>query len=373
MRLNRLNLTNFKNYKDISLDLSHRVNVFVGNNAVGKTNILDSIYYLSFCKSYFNNIDSQNINHDENYMIIKGRYRFDNDVDNSVSCSFKKDDGKHFSFNKKEYNRLADHIGIIPLVIITPSDSTLIYDGSEERRKYIDGVISQFDNSYLNILLDYNKVLKHRNRQLKTFADSGNFDIVLLSLWDDKLVKLGNQIFEKRQEFLKEFIPVIQKFFSFISPDNESPNITYKSQLIESDFMNKLNDNLDRDRALRHTSVGIHRDDLIFEINGYPIKKFGSQGQQKSFITALKLAQFEFMKNKKGFKPLLLLDDIFDKLDSSRVKQLMKLVSDNTFGQIFITDTNKQRIERVFQDIEVDIKIFQIENSEIKSIESNGI
>lgn len=372
MRLNKLNLTNFKNYKEIELDLSHRVNVFVGNNAAGKTNILDSIYYLSFCKSYFNNIDSQNINHDEEFMMINGKYKFDNDVKNDVSCSFKKGDGKHFSMNKKEYNRLADHIGIIPLVIITPSDSTLIYDGSEARRKYIDGVISQFDNEYLSILLDYNKVLRHRNRQLKTFAETGKFDMVLLNLWDEKMVKLGNQIFEKRQKFLDDFIPVIQKFFSFISPENEKPNINYKSQLKQADFHELLNQNIEKDRALRHSSVGIHRDDLIFEINNYPIKKFGSQGQQKSFLTALKLAQFDFMKDKKGFKPLLLLDDIFDKLDRGRVEQLMKLVSDNTFGQIFITDTNKERIERIFKEINVDIRIFQIKDSQIKSI-NNGI
>lgn len=361
MRLNKLYLNNFKNYQSIELDLSHRINVFVGLNGAGKTNILDAIYYLSFCKSYFNSIDSQNIRHGEEFYMIQGDYTLDNDSMNKVSCSFKRGDGKHFSMNKKTYDRLADHIGKIPLVIIAPSDSILIHDGSEERRKYMDGVISQFDASYLSQILDYNKILKHRNRQLKSFFESRTFDVNLLEIWDYKLSEVGQQIFEKRKSFLEDFIPVIHKYFQFISPGTEEPDISYKSEMKTQNLSELLTQNQQKDRMLTYTSSGAHRDDLVFTINGYPIRKYGSQGQQKSFLLALKLAQFEFIKEKKGYKPLLLLDDVFDKLDRNRVKQLMKLVSDETFGQIFITDTNSHRIQRVFSDIDVDIRILEIE------------
>lgn len=365
MYLNKLSLNNFKNYEGVLFNLSPKVNVFTGMNGAGKTNILDAIYYLSFCKSYFNIIDSQNILHGCEYFMVNGEYINNLDSIDTVTCSFKLNDRKHFKLNKKEYDRLADHIGLIPLVIITPSDSNLVYGGSEDRRKYVDGVISQFDKSYLDTLIDYGKVVQHRNAFLKILSDDPRADITQLDIWDAKMSSLGTRIFDKRKEFLEEFIPLVGEYYSFISGGKELIDLEYESSLKEGSFEQKLSDNRRKDLLLKYSSVGVHRDDLIFKIDGYPVKKFGSQGQQKSFLVALKLAQFMFTKSKKGYKPLLLLDDVFDKLDILRIQQLMKLVSKNEFGQIFITDTSLDRVAKIFEEINVDIKYFEIENGHV--------
>jgi DNA replication and repair protein RecF len=365
MQLNKLSVNYFKNYEEEEIEFSERVNVFTGSNGVGKTNLLDAVYYLSFTKSYFNSIDSQNINHNSDYFMIKGVYKNSFDGTDTVSCAVKRNERKHFKLNGKEYGRMADHIGVFPLVIISPHDSNMIYGGSEERRKYIDGVISQFDKAYLDILLDYNKVLNQRNAFLKYLAENRSADSSQLDIWDEKMAFLGEEIHRKRKEFLDEFIPVVREFYSFISQDKEITGIDYRSHLNDGDFRELLKESRGRDMMLRHSSTGVHRDDTVFTINGYPLRKFGSQGQQKSFLVALKLAQFDYTKNKKGFKPLLLLDDVFDKLDIYRVEQMMKLVSRNEFGQIFITDTNRSRIERVFEGIEVKPRIFEIESGKV--------
>jgi DNA replication and repair protein RecF len=324
---------------------------------------------LSFCKSYFNPIDTQNIKHDTPFFAVHGTYLKNKDKSDSVSCVQCRNQRKQFKLNKKQYSRLADHIGLFPLVMVSPYDRDLINEGSEIRRKYIDSVISQFDKVYLDDLINYNKALYQRNTLLKHFAEKSYFDQGTLEIWDEQLIKLGNNIYIKRKEFLEKFTPIFGKYFSFISLEKEDVTISYESQLGEDDFAVLLKQALDKDKILRYTTVGIHKDDLIFQINGYPVKKYGSQGQQKSFVIAIKLAQFDYTSEIKGFKPVLLFDDIFDKLDENRVKQIVKLVSDNSFGQVFITDTQKERIKGIFLSLDIEHIIFEIINGKIIILE----
>lgn len=369
MFLNKLKLNNFKNYKEAELDFSAKINCFIGNNGTGKTNLLDAIHYLSFCKSYFNPIDSQNILHDAPYFTIHGLYRRNGNPDDKVSCIQKVNQRKKFLLNDKEYERLSDHIGLLPLVMISPYDRDLINEGSETRRKYIDAVISQFDKLYLDDLINYNKALLQRNNLLKSFAEKHYFDRTALEIWDQQLSTLGEKIFARRKEFIREFIPLFQQYFEIISQGKEKISITYDSQLEDRSLEELLIAALERDRQIRYTSVGTHKDDLIMNIEGFPVKKFGSQGQQKSYVVAIKLAQFEFTKNKRDFKPILLLDDIFDKLDEERVKQIIKLVGDNSFGQVFITDTQPDRIVNIFNKVNIDHKIFSVSDGKVDEFE----
>jgi DNA replication and repair protein RecF len=360
MYLQKLLLAGFKNYPQAEFTFSEKINCFVGNNGVGKTNLLDAIHYLSFCKSFFTNLDSQNIRHGEDMFAIHGTYLKEDKTADLVQCIQKKSHRKRFLFNKNEYERLADHIGNYPLVMISPYDRDLINDGSELRRKYIDSVISQFDKFYLYDLIQYNKALVHRNALLKSFAERNNFDEASLEIWDEQLIRLGEQIHARRLEFLQQFIPVFRQYFAFLSQGSESVDINYLSQFNGSSFGDIFKSALSADRAAQHSTVGIHKDDLEFIIDGFPVKKFGSQGQQKSFVIAIKLAQFEYTRNIKGFKPILLLDDVFDKLDDLRVSQLIRLVSENSFGQVFITDTSRDRITGIFDAMEIDHKIFDL-------------
>ncbi|MBN2639711.1 MAG: DNA replication/repair protein RecF [Bacteroidales bacterium] len=360
MYLSHLLLSNFKNYQEADLQFSEKINCLVGGNGEGKTNVLDAIYYLSFCKSYFNSVDSQNILHEADFFAVHGTYQQPELNEDKVSCIQKRNHKKQFRINKKDYDRLADHIGKIPLVMISPYDRDLINEGSETRRKYIDGVISQFDPVYLNDLLEYNKALQQRNVLLKSFAERGYFDVLSLTVWDDQLMRHGQTLHEKRREFLDQFNPLFNQFYGFLSQDKEQVSIEYDSQLEQTELSDLLEQSRQRDRSARYTTVGIHKDDLNFLINGYPVKKFGSQGQQKTFVVAIKLAQFEYTRLKKGFKPILLFDDIFDKLDDNRVAQIVELVSQENFGQVFITDTQLQRIRSIFDAIEIDHKIFNV-------------
>ena len=373
MNLKILKLHNFKNYKTAELTFSPKVNCFIGDNAAGKTNILDAIYYLSFCKSYFNAIDSQNINHEEEYFSVLGKYQVNGDKSDTIQCVQKRNHKKSFKLNKKEYDRLADHIGQFPLVMISPYDRDLINEGSDVRRKFIDGVISQFDKFYLDDLINYNRVLTQRNALLKQFAEKRTFDGDMLEILNSQLIQLAMQIFPKRKEFLKNYIPIFNKYFQMVSGGKEDVSISYDSQLDKHGMEELLAVSLDRDRAVRYTTAGIHKDDLTFLIQGYPVKKFGSQGQQKSFIIAIRLAQYEYIKNLKGYKPVMLLDDIFDKLDDKRVEQLIKLTSDDNLGQVFITDTQRERIEHMLQEIDIDHKIFEIRNGEAFEIKDDEI
>lgn len=364
MFLQQLSVINFKNYAEASLTFSDGVNVFTGNNGAGKTNLLDAIHYLSLCKSYFNPIDSQQIKQGTDFFIITGTFNKNGNSD-SVACSVKRNQKKQFKRNKKDYQRLADHIGLFPLVMVSPYDISIIIEGSEERRKFIDNVISQTDNSYLDELISYNKVLINRNALLKQIADTGRYDPSLMDVYDEQLIASGAKIFAKRKAFMESFTCIFDGHYSYLSDNAEQVQLSYESQLFNDDFASTLKKNLERDRALERTSSGIHKDDLLFTIHGMPMKKFGSQGQQKSFLIALKLAQYSFLYRQNGFKPILLLDDIFDKLDDQRVTKLMQMISNHDFGQVFITDTNVSRVQSVFNGIGVGITLFKVKAGEI--------
>ncbi len=359
MILKKLHLINYKNFAAAEFDFTHKINCFIGNNGVGKTNVLDAIYYLSFTKGYFNSIASQHIKHEQDFFVIEGDYNSDN-KDFNIHSSLKKGHKKTIKLNGKLYDKLADHIGKIPLVIISPYDSNLIIEGSETRRKFLDGVIAQADINYLNNLIKYNKLIAQRNSLLKYFAANHTFDALNLSVYNEQLIPIANKIYAKRMEFLKDFTPIFNQRYSEISNGKELVELQYKSQLHQSDFKDLIEKNIQKDRLAQYTTQGIHKDDLIFKINKYPVKKFGSQGQQKSFLIALKLAQFDFIKQQANKKPILLLDDIFDKLDENRVSQLIELVNNDTFGQIFITDTHQERTENILKKNNMDYKIYTL-------------
>lgn len=363
MYLKKITLVNFKSYDEAELSFIDGANAFTGNNGAGKTNLLDAIHYLSLCKSYFNPIDSQQIKQDRDLFMLQGVFD-KNKNDELIACGVKKNQKKQFKRNKKEYQRLADHIGLFPLVMISPNDISLILEGSEERRKFIDTVISLTDSGYLDDLMFYNKTLQNRNALLKQIADSGKYDPSLLDIFDEQLIVSGNKIFGKRQLFMQIFTPVFDQHYKYLTDEAESVSLIYESPLITTDFATLLKQNLDKDRILQRTTQGIHKDDLVFQVHeNMPLKKFGSQGQQKSFLIALKLAKYSFIQQQKGFKPLLLLDDIFDKLDDLRITKLMKMVSADDFGQLFITDTSAERVKRIFADIKVGLNLFEINNS----------
>lgn len=360
MILKTLSLLNYKNFDSQTFQFDSKINCFVGPNGVGKTNVLDAIYHLSFGKSYFNPVSSQNIKHNADFFVIDGLYNKD-ERDEKIIVALKKGQKKTLKRNGKLYNRFSDHIGFLPLVIISPADRDLITEGSDTRRKFIDGVISQGDKAYLNYLLKYNKVISQRNALLKYFALNATFNADTLEIYNHQLTKLGSKIFEKRDAFLKEFIPVFKERYKVISNNNEEVNLIYKSDLFKDSLNNLLVKTLNKDRALQFTSVGVHKDDLSFEIEQYPIKKFGSQGQQKSFLIALKLAQFDFIKSHSGVNPILLLDDIFDKLDEQRVSQIITLVENENFGQLFITDTHPERTEQIIKNAHQTYQIFNLD------------
>lgn len=367
MFLESLSLLNFKNYKQVDIDFSSKINCFTGNNGVGKTNLLDAIYYLSFCKSFFTSIDSMNIRHNESFFVVNGNYQLNNGNE-QIYCGFEQGKKKKFKRNKKEYDKLADHIGLIPLVMISPYDINLILGGSDERRKFIDGIISQYDRDYLRNLQDYNRALVQRNHLLKQYGKTGYLDSDVLDIYDEKLVENGVQIHDKRERFINELVPVFQKYYGHITLGKERVQLSYESQLSKSQFAEVIKANREKDKLARFTTSGIHKDDLELLLGEYPIRKLGSQGQQKSYLVALKLSQFEYINKLCGFKPILLLDDIFDKLDSDRVEQIIKLVAQNSFGQIFITDTNPQRLNRVLNQIDGEYFHYEVHNAELQKL-----
>jgi DNA replication and repair protein RecF len=367
MVLKQLSLVNFKNYSDVTLQFSEKMNCLVGNNGMGKTNILDAIHYLSFCKSFFNPVDSQNIRHGDGFFVIQGSYNRNGEI-SEVYCGQKRNQKKVFKHDKKEYERLSEHIGMYPLVMISPADAEFINGTSEVRRKFIDGIISQYDKVYLEKLIAYNQVLKQRNALLKQFWESRSFDTVTLEIWDEQLIIHGRGILQIRMDFLKEFIPLFNKHYAYISESKEEVSVQYESSVGEKDYKTAILTAMERDRVLHYTTVGPHKDDLDFTINGFSLKKFASQGQQKSFLLALKLAQFEFIKTKKNTKPLLLLDDVYDKLDEARFRKLIELVSGDDFGQVFITDTHPDRIRDLFAFNLIDKKIFLVDNGVVQEM-----
>lgn len=348
MILKQLSLLNYKNFEQQEFTFNPKLNGIVGANGVGKTNVLDAIYHLSFGKSYFNPVSSQNIKHGQDYFVIDAILEREQKEEKLV-CSLKKGAKKIIKRNGKVYDKISDHIGFMPLVMISPADRDLITEGSDTRRKFIDGVISQSDRVYLEQLLQYNKLLAQRNALLKYFSLNQSFDKDTLLVYDQQLSQLATPIYEKRRAFLDQFTPIFQQQFSAIVGGVEQVGIRYQSSLEQGSLDSQLLEKQKKDRALQYTSVGTHKDDLIFELEGHVIKKFGSQGQQKSFLIALKLAQFHFIKQKSKTTPILLLDDIFDKLDASRVAQLIHLVNAEEYGQIFISDTHEERTKEVME------------------------
>lgn len=364
MYLKRLSAVNFKNYDQVEIEFSAEVNCFVGQNGAGKTNLLDAVHYLSMCKSYLNPVDKQNIRFEENFFVLQSVWD-KNEKEVDVYCGVKAGSKKIFKKNKVEYEKLSEHIGQFPSVMISPYDRNLISEGSEIRRKWMDGIISQFDAQFLDAIIKYAKVLVQRNAVLKQMGDFGFFNRESIEVWDQQLVRYGNIVFEKRNQFITEFLPVFKKYYALLSDDKENVGFEYRSQLAEQDFQSLLAQSQKQDMRRQYSTVGVHKDDLIFTINDHPIKKFGSQGQQKSYLIALRLAQFEWLKMHLGLKPILLLDDIFDKLDNERVQRLMQLVHNHEFGQVLVTDTDKNRVEAIFSAIEIPIRLFEVKQNEL--------
>ncbi|MGZ0014741.1 DNA replication/repair protein RecF [Yeosuana sp. AK3] len=359
MILKSLSLLNYKNFDSKTFIFNEKINCIVGNNGMGKTNVLDAIYHLSFGKSYFNPVATQNIKHDTDFFVVNGDY-VKHDKPEKIIISLKRGQKKIIKRNGKDYEKFSEHIGFLPLVIISPADRDLIIEGSDTRRKFIDSVISQSDKSYLTDLINYNKILTQRNALLKYFALNHTFNGDTLEVYNAQLTDYGTKIFKKRDAFLKKFIPIFKSRYQVISQDNETVNLVYQSDLFENQLDTLLKNTINKDKALQYTNVGIHKDDLHFNIEEHPIKKFGSQGQQKSFLIALKLAQFDFIKKQSGDNPILLLDDIFDKLDEQRVSQIIKLVDNDIFGQIFISDTHADRTENAIKQVHQSYEIFKL-------------
>lgn len=363
MWLKRISILNYKNLEQVELTFSHKMNCIIGKNGMGKTNLMDAVYYLSFCKSATNPIDSQNIRHEQDFFVLQGFYETDGGDPEEVYCGLKRRQKKQFKRNKKEYTRLSDHIGLIPLVMVSPADTLLIAGGSEERRRFMDVVISQFDREYLDALIRYNKALLQRNTLLKAELEP---DEELMNVWEEMMASTGEVVFRKRRQFIDEFIPIFQSYYSYISQNREQVKLSYQSHAAEGDLLTLLRENRQRDRVMGYSLKGIHKDDLIMQLGDFPMKREGSQGQNKTYLIALKLAQFEFLKRTgSGTTPLILLDDIFDKLDALRVEQIVKLVAGDNFGQIFITDTNRDHLDRILKKIEGDYKLFEVENGEV--------
>ncbi|HYG16574.1 MAG TPA: DNA replication/repair protein RecF [Bacteroidia bacterium] len=358
MQLRRLHLINFKNHEELVWQFTH-INCITGPNGAGKTNVLDAIHYLSLCKSYFNSTDLQNIRHEEGFFMCAGNYD-DSGEAIALQLGVKRNVRKTIKKNGAEYDKLAQHIGLIPLVIITPFDIQLVYESGEGRRRFMDTILSQTDASYLEALQQYNRLLDQRNRQLKQFAERNNFNSTLLETYNQQLAPLAQAVYKKRKDFFSSFIPVFREKYALISDSAETAGIDYESQLHQAGFLALMEENLRRDTALERTTAGPHRDDLDFTLDGRPVKRFASQGQTKSFVIALKLAQYEYLKENTDKKPLLLLDDIFEKLDALRAAQLMELVAGEGFGQLFITDTHRERLRGVFENLGLEPSYFHL-------------
>ncbi|HRO76762.1 MAG TPA: DNA replication and repair protein RecF [Crocinitomicaceae bacterium] len=362
MFLKNLTLVNFKNHQQSDFQFVDGINCFVGKNGTGKSNALDAIHYLSMCKSYINSVDKQNITFNENFFVIQGTFEKE-EQESNIYCGVKVGAKKIFRKNKVDYEKLSDHIGVFPSVVISPYDRDLISEGSEVRRKWIDSIISQIDRNYLETLVKYNKVVEQRNALLKQQYENGFFDRENIEIWNYQLELFGTPIYNRRKQFVAEFVPLFKKYYYQIGNSAENVTLDYKSQLHESDFPTLLESSLRRDSMTQYTNVGVHKDDLLFMMNENLVKKIGSQGQQKTFLIALRLAQFEWLNQQMNVKPIFLLDDIFDKLDNSRVEKLIHLIADNYFGQVFISDTDKNRLTEIFQHVQIPINF--IETQEI--------
>ena len=370
MRIKSISLMNYRNLRDVDIALSPKVNCLIGSNGMGKTNLLDAVYYLSFCKSTVTVTDNSNILHDEPFFMLQGCYVSDSGIEEEVSCGLKRGEKKSFKRNGKSYERFSDHIGSIPLVMVSPADNELIAGGSEERRRFMDVVISQYDKEYLTALIRYNKALQQRNVMLR--ADYMP-DAEMLSLIEEMMTEEALFINRCRKEFIDELVPIFTRFHNAITGGCEHVSLSYRSHLNEGNLLEMLCASRADDRRLGHTSKGVHRDELVMQLDGYPLRREGSQGQNKTFLVALKLAQYDFLRTKGGEMPLLLLDDIFDKLDSRRVERIIALVAGDGFGQIFITDVNREHIDGILEQINGAYRLFEVENGCVDMLKEKKI
>jgi DNA replication and repair protein RecF len=357
--LTKLHLLHFRNHREAEVVLGPEVNCFVGPNGVGKTNLLDAVHYLALAKSYFEAVDMHNILDGEEYFMVQGAMRTEQGED-GLLCTVRKGQRKVLSRNRKEYDRLSDHVGRYPVVMITPYDGQLILDGSEVRRRFLDGLIAQFDKGYLDDLIRYNRALAQRNILLKRFAEQGGGSLQVLEPWDMQLIQYGTAVHMARKAFLQELVPMLVEHYAGISGAREEVALEYRSSLNEVPLADLLNGAWERDRSATHTTVGVHKDDLVFTINGQPLKRYGSQGQQKTYLIALKLAQFDLTRARSGVRPILLLDDIFDKIDPQRMRHLLQLLSGQRFGQVLITDTDAARLHTALDGLKLDVRFFHL-------------
>jgi DNA replication and repair protein RecF len=368
MFLKHLDVLQFKNHEQVQLELSPGINCFFGPNGAGKTNLLDAVYYLSMCKSYLNPVDRQNIRFGQSFFMVQGDW-MKGEEEYRIQCSVKQGAKKVVRRNKKEYERLSDHVGEFPVVIISPYDRDLISEGSEWRRKWMDGIICQTDKRYLHDLQQYTRILEQRNALLKSMYDRAVFDRDSLEVWNDQLVEYGTRIHQQRLAFINQFLPVFHRFYAIFGQTTEQAEIQYRSQLNDQTFPELLTEMERKDAFSQYTNAGPHKDDLLFVLNEVPIKKFGSQGQQKSFLIALRLAQHHWLGKALNVVPVLMLDDIFDKLDGGRIEQLMELVCSDAFGQVMITDTDGERIKELFQRKEAAVHLFELRSNEVSLIQ----
>ncbi|MBE6291438.1 MAG: DNA replication and repair protein RecF [Bacteroidales bacterium] len=362
MILKKLSILNYKNIEQADLVFSVKMNCFIGQNGMGKTNLLDAIYYLSFCKSSTNPIDSQVMRHEEDFFVIQGLYETEDGSEEDIYCGMKRKQKKHFKRNKKEYKRFSEHVGFVPLVMVSPSDGGLIAGGSDERRKFMDVAISQYEKRYLTALIDYEKALAQRNALLKMEEEP---DLELLGLWEEMMAEAGTVVYQFRKAFIEEFTPIFCKYYKRISQEKEEVSLAYVSHGDRGSLLEVIRDSRAKDRVMGYSLHGIHKDDLVMMLGGYPIKREGSQGQNKTYLIALKLAQFDFLKRASNTAPLLLLDDIFDKLDATRVEQIIRIVSGEDFGQIFISDVNREHLDKILASSGEDYRLFAVKDGVI--------
>ena len=363
MILKRLSILNYKNIEQADLEFSPNVNCFIGQNGMGKTNLLDAIYYLSFCKSATNPIDSQVMRHEADFFVVQGLYETSQGDEEEIYCGMKRRQKKTFKRNKKAYQRFSEHVGFIPLVMVSPSDNELILGGSEERRRFMDVAISQHDKEYLAQLINYDKALQQRNALLKQEEEP---DAELLGLWEEMMAQTGEIIYQRRKEFIEGLTPIFQHFYGQISGENETVSLAYSSHGERGSLLATIRNGRAKDRIMGYSLHGVHKDDLVMQLGGYPIKREGSQGQNKTYLIALKLAQFDYLRRLGSKVPILLLDDIFDRLDASRVEQIIRLVSSDTFGQIFITDVNRGHLDRIVSSATGDYKLYTVDNGGVE-------
>lgn len=360
MYLKELSVINFKNISSEQISLCDGVNCFVGDNGTCKTNLMDAVHFLSMCKSSLQMTDGQCVMHGQKSFMLEGVYEFSSGRTHQICCAFTRGGQKVIKRNGKPYDRMSDHVGMIPVVMVSPQDSSLVSDAAEERRRYLNSFLAQIDREYLCAAMRYNAVLQERNRYLKSASDE-----TMLLIYDQQLSAAASKIFDARSQIVQQMIPLVQHYYSLLSQDREAVDLSYRSELSEAPLSELLLSARQKDIICQFTTSGVHRDDLLFSIGGFPLRRYGSQGQQKSFLVALKLAQYRIIAERTGEKPIMLLDDVFDKLDRDRVTQLIKIVSGPDFGQIFITDCNLQRMEDVLSHTQSDRIIFNVEPGRI--------